>query len=259
MGRSKPHQIRVARGACGPRSEILPIGPTCRTDRPLTRRWNLRSRTAQALIAFGGLCACTPPGAVSPASASGPHQRGYGVIASDTINSTGAAATHGQSASPAHEHAIGAYLRAVADALLAPGANMSTVLDAAGAADVDRGNTQAYFRPPDPRLSRGILELRGTGTREGQPESFTFYCDPARAPVTVADLVTAFGPWVEGVPPTSPVPRWPIIFTTPYRGSGAPRSSADAISVTARLLGDPRRPDARVADIDLQRQRTGSK
>lgn len=217
----------------------------------------LRSRLAARLMfTTVHLTACVPRGGAPAPAAGGPPYESERLIVSDTTTSGNPSAGPAPSLHAAQHPGIGAYLRGVADALVAPDANTDAVLAVAAADGVERGSTQAYFHPPDQRLSRGILHVGRSGAHRLPPGSVTFYCDSARAPVTLAELVAAFGPWAREEAPTSPVARWPIVFTSRYRRGGPERPGEDvAVIVSASLLSDPSRSDARVADIDLQRGR----
>lgn len=227
--------------------------------------WVLASRrsrpfqAAQLLVAVGYLDACATSRVARASADGGPHQNGKTMTVSDSVGSGGPPTTLGPAAGSPQQSALGAYLRTVADALLAQDAGVDAVLAAAHARNVERGSTQAYFRPPDPRLSRGVFDAGELEAPNRPAGSVTFYCDPGQGRVTLAELVAAFGPWVQGVPPTAPVPRWPVIFTTPYGGGTPTRPGADVVTVTAHLLSDPSQVTARVADIDLQRERANTR
>lgn len=190
------HPVDVGLGGYGPLFAARPARCALReTRKVLAWRQNLLFQTAQLSIVIGCLSACAAPrGAASPSLAGGPCTGRDPLIVSDTVDSATREARPEPGVGAAQQPALVAYLRTVAAALLAPSADTNTVLAAAGAADVERGSTQAYFRPPDSRLARGIVDVGGPGVRTSAPEFATFYCHSARARVTLADLVAAFGP-----------------------------------------------------------------
>lgn len=151
---------------------------------------------------------------------------------------------------------LGAYLRAVADALAAPTPTPDTILRAAGAQAVERDADHAYFRVPEPRLSRGMLKLTVVAGLAGPPGLARFEYDPAGRPVRLAELAATFGSWSRGMRRTSVVPVWRVRFDSVYRSAGPPHAGAAPVRVSADLSDDADAPGARVVQVYLQRDPT---
>lgn len=182
-------------------------------------------------VGSSGAPASRRPGAVPPLSAALPCP----LMCRSMSDTAGQLSSSSAPRAPwAEDLRFAAYLRAVADALAAPNTTADSVLAAAGAITTERIGDFTWFRLPDRRLA-GNMGLRPSIGGRSEPESVTFECGPGHGCPTLADVVSAFGPWAPGHQATSLAPIWRIVFTSEYRHPGPARPGAGVIRVAADL------------------------
>lgn len=230
------------------------VQAVARCDLAVLRGYALRMSVAFGCVASAS---CTLYPAPSQASATDAAKSRSRRVMPDVANDSSQPPARRSAATDASQPALGAYLRAMADALAAPGATADAVLGAARARDIRRGRDFARFRLPDPRLT-GDLELARAADPRPEPGPVTLEADSGQARVKLAEVAAAFGAWAPGDQATSLAPLWRVVFTSPYRAPGPARPGAGVVKVVADLsapdlAGGVPSAETRVVRIILQR------